>query len=70
MPGSRDEKKKKKRLTELKEKKMTLSTEVKADHRALGQQGLASSAATHASYGQSMTTQHRTKGEINAEFWA
>ncbi len=37
------------------------ATKVRADDRALGQQGLALSAATHVSYSQSMGTQRKTK---------
>ncbi len=73
MPGSKDEKKKKKKgATELKEKKATSSAKVKVDDGASGQQGLALSMATRVSYGKSMagTPQHRTKAEIHDEFWA
>ncbi len=70
MPGNGKNGKKKKEVHKPKEKKVMLHTETKSDDRASGQQGLASSAATRVSYGQSMVTQRRMKAEIKEEFRA
>ncbi len=45
-----------------------LHTEMKADDKATGQQGLTSAVATRASYGQSTIMKWRMKAEIHAEF--
>ncbi len=63
-------KRQKKKETPPKEKKGTSSAEAWAEGRALGQQGLASATAIHASYGQRMVTKRQTKAEIKQEFQA
>ncbi len=67
MPGNGKRQPKKKEPAP-KEKKGTSSAEVRADNKASGQQGMASAAAVHASYGQSTICHHRMKAEIYEEF--
>ncbi len=68
MPGNR--KRQMKKETPPKENKGMSNTEVRADDRASGQQGLASATAIHASYGHSTITKHWMKAEIQQEFLA
>ncbi len=60
----------KKKETPPKDKKGMSSAEVRAEDRASGQQGLASAAATHVSYGQSKVTKRWMKAEIKEVFQA
>ncbi len=69
MPGNGKNGKEKKEVSEPKEKRTASHTETTVEDRASGQQGLASSAATHASYGQSMV-KCRLKAVIQKELQA